>query len=89
MAHVQMLNKFTNKPQYQFESNIKITKNSFVGGDDISVYNLFQLLSKSVKINEFIDLIRKISHNNNILSENLLQSMGNVDLNSWEKIIDN
>lgn len=89
MAHVQMLNKFTNKPQYEFESNIKITKHSFVGGDNISVYNLFQLLSKSVKINEFIDLIRKISHNNNILSENLLQSMGNVDLNSWEKIIDN
>lgn len=87
MAHIQMLNKFTNTVKYNLEQPIKVDDN-YIDGENLTVFHIFTLLSTSVSLKPLkpsIDLIKNLTPE---ISSSLLQAMGNKNLSEWIKIVD-
>lgn len=89
MAHAQMLNRFHNSPKYNFETNIKIVGDVRENGDSISVFEIFTIISKAVKIDPLSNPLRQINKlissekKLEIIAIEFLRTMGNEKINEW------
>lgn len=88
MAHAQMLNRFHNSTTYNFETSIKIVGDVRENGDSISVFEIFTLISKAVKIDPLSNPLQQLEllideKDLDIIAIKFLRTMGNDKINEW------